>query len=77
MSVARSAPGKNETMESSIINVSFDETLCPYLTHSTSQTIILIITRSITLFGEKDTMVLEGNLGTITLEGNLGGVILD
>ena len=69
MSLARSVPGKNETLESSIINVSFDESLCPHVTHSVSQNSILIFTsRSITL---------ESNLGSITLEGNVGVATLD
>jgi hypothetical protein len=69
MSLARSVPGKNETLESSIINVSFDETLCPHVTHSISQnSITIFISRSITL---------EANAGSITLEGNLGDITLD
>jgi hypothetical protein len=37
----------------------------------------VILSKSITLFGEKGAIIIEGNLGTITLEGNSGVIILD
>jgi hypothetical protein len=70
MSLARSRPSANEALPTQIINVSFDETLCPLYTHSIAQITAEteIITRSITL---------EGNLGSLNLEGNLGAATLD
>jgi hypothetical protein len=68
MSLARSRPSQNEALPTQIINVSFDETLCPHFSHSIPQVTATVITRSVTL---------EGNLGSLNLEGNLGAATLD